>query len=330
MIDATRRTRTAWKLSLAVAAALLLRVPAAWGQAPPPSHQPPPDSEWTADAEVAEPRVLTLEDLGAAQGVSLRDGKLYAYGDVYSANPRVGVIREYTMDLKPTGRVVWLRRDGKPLILHPTGLTWDPAFGTFLGDTVAKRAKIYRLDWARAWADGTLDHAVLDVIDDDVAVNGCRPVFTTVGGRTLLATADYGDVRPEIRLYDPAVLLAAGRSSAPGVVVHRVLAGAWNQNLHWDGATGRLTCIQNVVEGRGWRLETIDLARAVADGRAWSPSGRVAVATLPPHDELEGFLPLDSRRILLITSSRRDNAVVGVLHPVPPSPSPPGTAKLTR
>ena len=103
------------------------------------------------------------------------------------------------------------------------GLTWDRRWGTFLGDTVLKKAVIYRLDWDRAWQDGDLEHAVRDVIDDDAAINGCRPTLVTLGGRTLLATSDYGDVRPEIRLYDTEALLAAGRPSAPGVVIHRVL-----------------------------------------------------------------------------------------------------------
>ncbi len=320
------RTAQAIGLGLVLAWAI-----AAAGQEPislaPGAHVPPPDSEWTADAVLEGMRSVTLSDLGAAQGVAVRDGKVYAYGDVWSASPRVGVIREYDMDLRPTGRTVWLRRGDRPLIIHPTGLTWDARWGTFLGDTVMKKAVIYRLDWDRAWADGDLDHAVLDVIDDDTAVNGCRPTFVTVGGRTFLATADYGDVRPEIRLYDPERLLAAGRSSAPGVVVHRILAGAWNQNLHWDAASGRLTCVQNVIEGRGWRLDTVDLAKAVADGRAGGPAVRVRSATLMPHDELEGYWPLDASRVLLMTSSRTGNLVVGSVKPVPPRPSPPGASR---
>ena len=62
---------------------------------------------------LTETRAITDLGLGAVQGVAVRDGKVYAYGDVFSAKPRVGVIREYDMDLKPTGRVVWLRRDGQ-------------------------------------------------------------------------------------------------------------------------------------------------------------------------------------------------------------------------
>jgi hypothetical protein len=327
------RDRGCHRIAPAIGLGLTLAwIMAAAGQEPvslaPGAHVPPPDAEWTADAVLEGARSVTLPDLGAAQGVAVRDGKVYAYGDVWSASPRVGVIREYDMDLKPTGRAVWLRREGRPLIVHPTGLTWDARWGTFLGDTVRKKAVIYRLDWDRAWADGDLDRAVIDVIDDDAAVNGCRPTFVTVGGRTFLATADYGDVRPEIRLYDPDLLLAAKRSSAPGVVVHRILAGAWNQNLHWDAGAGRLTCAQNVIEGRGWRLDTIDLARAVADGRAAGPAVRVRSATLMPHDELEGYWPLDGSRALLVTSSRSDNLVIATVKPAPPRRSPPGSARL--
>jgi hypothetical protein len=287
-------------------------------------YQPPPDGTWTADAEVSDARKFTDNALGAAQGVAVRDGKIYAYGDVYGATPRMGILREYDRNLSPTGRQVKLGRDGKPLLIHPTGLTWEARYGTFLGDTVNKRAVIYRLDWDRAWAEGSLDHAVLDTIDDDAAINGCRPTLVQVGGRTLLATADYGDVRPEIRLYDPEAMLKAGRTSAPGVVVHRVLCGPFNQNLHWDPATRRLTCVQNVIEGRGWRLDVLDLDRALADGRTSGPGVRVRTFTFDPHDELEGYWPLDADRSLIVTSGRRDNITLGVIRSTAPHITPPG------
>jgi hypothetical protein len=296
-------------------------------QQPPPAailkHVPPPDGTWTADAEVAEAQKFTDTGLGAAQGVAVHDGKVYVYGDDYNASPRVGVIREYDRYLAPTGREVRLSRDGKPLIIHPTGLTWDARFGTFLGDTVLKKAIIYRLDWERAWADKTLDRAVLAAIDDDAAINGCRPIFVDLGGRRLIATADYGDVRPELRLYDPEAMIKAGRTSAPGVVVHRVLCGPFNQNLSWDASARQLTCVQNVIEGRGWRLDVLDLDRAVADGRASGPGVRLRSFTFTPHDELEGYCPLDRERSLIVTSSRRDNITLGVIRPTAPHSSPP-------
>jgi hypothetical protein len=289
------------------------------------AHQPPPDGSWTADTVVLPERKLTDARLGACQGIAVRDGRVYAYGDVHGDKPRVGVIREYNADFTPTGREVWLRKDGKPLILHPTGLTWNEKYGTFLGDTVLKKAKIYRLDWPRAWQDGNLDHAVLDVIDDDAAINGCRPTLVKLNGQTLLATADYGDIHPEIRLYDPDALLKAHRSSAPGVVLHHVLSGPWNQNLFWNPETGRLVCVQNIIEGRGWRLDEIDLARAIADGRVTAPGVRTTLMTFPPHDELEGYWPLDNKRAVFVTSSRNENLVIGTTERITPQVSAPDT-----
>jgi hypothetical protein len=286
--------------------------------------EPPADATWTTDAEIEREKVLTMDGLGAMQGVSFHDGKVYLYGDVYDAKPRVGVIREYDTDYKPTGRVVWLRRDDKPLLRHPTGLTWHAKWGVFLGDTVDRKGVIYRFDWDKAWADGNLDRAVLDVIDDDAAVNGCRPEFVTVRDVDYLATADYGDARPEVRLYDPEKMLKAKRTSAPGVVAHRVLCGPFNQNLHWDADKGELTCVQNVVAGRGWRLDVLDLTKAVADGRASGPGVRVRMLTFPPNDELEGYRPLDGKRGLFVTSMPKDSLVVGAVKSTPPKESPPG------
>jgi hypothetical protein len=267
------------------------------------------------NADLEREKTLTMDGLGAMQGVSFYDGKVYLYGDVYSVKPRVGVIREYTRDYKPTGRVVWLRRNNEPLLRHPTGLTWHSKWGVFLGDTVNRKGFIYRFDWNKAWEDGNLDRAVLDVIEDDAAVNGCRPEFVTVEGKDYLATADYGDVHPEVRLYDPEKMLKEKRTSAPGVTAFRVLAGPFNQNLHWDAKTGQLTCVQNVIAGRGWQLDVLDLSKAVKDGRAVGPGVRVQLLTFAPHDELEGYRPLDNKRGLFVTSMRADNLVVATIKP---------------
>ncbi len=283
--------------------------------------QPPPDAAWIANAGLDPITTRTIMGVGAMQGVTFRDGKVYLFGDVEDAKPRVGVLREYSRNYEPTGRTVWLRRHGKPLILHPTGLTWHPRWGTFLGDTVNRKAVIYHLDWERAWADGDLDRAVLDVIDDDAAVNGCRPEFVTVDGHDYLATADYGDVRPEVRLYDPQKLLERKRTSAPSVAAHRILCGPFNQSLHWDAAHGQLTCVQNVIAGRGWRLEIFDLSKAVADGRSDGPGVRVRLLTFMPHDELEGYRPLSEGRGLFVTSSLKDNLIVGDVKQVAPRES---------
>lgn len=286
--------------------------------------EPAPDGTWLANADLADSRQLTLEGLGAAQGVSYRDDHFYFYGDVWDAKPRVGVIREYNRDLQPTGRLIWLSRNGKPLLQHPTGLTWHPRWGTFLGDTVNKKAVIYRINWETARKEQNLDHAILDTIDDDAAINGCRPEFVQWKDQSYLATADYGDVRPEIRLYDPDQLLRHKRSSAPGVVVARVLVGSFNQNLHWNGKRGQLTCVQNVIPGRGWQLDVLDLARAIADGRASGPGVRLQKLTFLPHSELEGYLPLPQDRHLIVTSSRKNNVTIGAIRTIPEKESPAG------
>jgi hypothetical protein len=275
--------------------------------------QPPPDATWASNAVVEREQTLTMEGLGAMQGVTFHDGKVYLYGEVYDTAPRVGVIREYTKDYQPTGRFVWLWRSEQPLVRHPTGLTFHSKWGVFLGDTIDRKGVIYRFDWNKAWSDGNLDNAAMDVIDDDAAINGCRPEFVTVNGKDYLATADYGDARPEIRLYDPEKLLESKRTSAPGVVAYRVLGGPFNQNLHWDADRGQLTCVQNVVAGLGWRLDVLNLAKAVADGRAWGPDVRVRTLTFEPRDELEGYRPLDDNRGIFATSSHKDNLVVGAI-----------------
>ncbi len=233
-------------------------------------------------------------------------------------------------DRWPTGREGWLRKEKRPLILHPTGLTWDDGFGTFLGDTVNKKARIYQIDWKKAWTDGNLDRAILAEIDDDASVNGCRPEFVTVEGRRFLATADYGEIRPEIRLLDPEKLVPVGRTSAPGVIAHGILAGSWNQSLHWNQDSGQLTCVENVIEGRGWRLDVIDLARAIRDGRVDGPGVRVDRSTFDPHDELEGFCRMSGTRCLFITSSRSGNIVSGVIERSEPHPTSPPSLPSVR
>ncbi len=291
--------------------------------------QPAPDSDWQANANLKEAQVHSVTNLGAIQGVTRHDDKFYLYGDVYSANPRVGIIREYDGNLQPTGVVITLTKNGQPLSTHPTGLTWHPRWGTFLGNTVNQKATILHIDWDRALADGNLDHALLDKFTDDAAINGCRPEFVEVDRKVYLATADYGEVRPTIRLLDPAKLFQYRRTSAPGVVVHRILAGPFNQTLAWDGDSGQLTCIQNVVAGRGWQLDVLDLRRAVEDGRASGPGVRVRKLTFFPHSELEGYCPLDKDRGLFVTAYPKANLVLGRIQPLDmPVISPRGTERF--
>lgn len=283
----------------------------------------PTDGSWMADTSVSEGKLVSGEGLGDAQGGAWLNGKIYLYGDLSGATPRMGVIREYDENLVPTGRVVSLTQGGKPLLTHPTGLTQHPVYGTLLGDTVNQVGKIYSIDWERALTDGTLDRAVKTVVTDDAAVNGTRPLFVEVGGKTLVATADYGDKTPKIRLYDPKRLLESGKSSAPGVLVSTIEAGPFNQNLAWDPASGTLTCVQNVEAGKGWRLDSVSLEKAMAAGSVEAPGVRVGRKTFLPHDELEGYLRTPDGREVFVTSSHHDGIVVGKSEPMTARPSEP-------
>ena len=227
---------------------------------------------------------LTVTGIGAGQGVELRDAKVYLYGDAAQ-----GIVREYDVAadsaLTYTGRQVLLTVGGRDLVSHPTGFTTAPGQDTLLGNTVAAQGTIRVIDWPRALMNGTLDGAVLATIADDLAVNGTRPEFVRVGDRWLVATADYGALSNEVRLYDPERLRTATRTSEPGVLVHRFPSSHYVQTLHWIDSAGLLVLVQNRNYGQGWRLTVLDLARSIATGQ------EVATETidLSPADKLEGF-----------------------------------------
>lgn len=247
---------------------------------------------------------VTAEGLGAAQGAAVHAGALLIYGDA-----ETGVVREYSADagneeLRPTGRVLRLTRDGVDLLPHPTGLTFHADYGVFVGDTVARKGTIYHVDWDRAMADGTLDHAVLNTTRDDVAVNGCRPEFVRFGGRWLVATSDYGPRGNQVRLYDPQRLAEAQTTSEPGVLVRAWSCGPWVQSLCWLDEPGVLLLVQNQVEGLRYRVSAVRLPEDPAAGAVEV----LRVVDLPePADELEGLAMLGPGRAVLVNSSREKN-----------------------
>lgn len=260
------------------------------------------DRQYISDAACLARSASNHSGIGAGQGVEARDGKVYLYGDAST-----GVIREYSLvgnsALTYTGRQILLTAGGRDLVSHPTGLTTTPGLSTLLGNTVAEKGTIFIIDWARALASGTLDGAVQATVTDDLAVNGTRPEFVRVGNRWLVATADYGAVANEVRLYDPERLKTAARTSEPGVLVYRFRSSPYVQTLHWLDAQGLLVLVQNQSSGQGWRLTVIDLARSIAAGQ------QVVMQTinLSPQDELEGFHLVAAGRALFVTSSSRSN-----------------------
>lgn len=269
----------------------------------PQSEAPAPASRWVLGEST------TLAGVGRAQGAAVHEGKVYVLGDADT-----GVIVEFDFDLQPTGRRIALTRDGRDLISHPTGLAFHPRYGVWVGDSPARlfgrRATLYQIYWERALAEGTLDHAVRAVVNDDAARAGSRPVFVRWGSRWLVATADYTR-RGRVRLYDPEKLAAAGHSAADGVVVGAFALEGYTQSLVWEDETGWLYIVQNPHRGRGWRVLVVDLEKALVAGRGDAPPALIERIEWPLTSELEGWALLPGQRALFLTSDRENNARIG-------------------
>ncbi len=271
------------------------------------TERPQPPRRWV----LTETR--TLAGVGRAQGAAVHDGKLYVYGDADT-----GVIMEFTFNLQPTGRRLLLTRGGRDLISHPTGLTFHPRYGAFIGDSArglfGRGATIYQIDWERAWADATLDHAVRAVFRDDLAKAGTRPEFVRLGDRWLLATADYAP-DGQVRFYDPEKLRDGGRTSEPGVLVGSFLLEGRTQSLVWEDATGWLYCVQNPRAGHGWRVVVLDLEKAAKAGH--HDTAVVEQQDFPRASELEGVALLATNSFFFLTSDLQNNLCRGRWEPLP-------------
>ena len=263
----------------------------------------------TAEIQLSIDRTFTVDSLGACQGVSYQDGFAYLYGD-----REVGVMRQYQVDeseLKYTGREVRFTEKRKNVINHPTGIARHAGLPTFIGNTIRLnqagtdwKAMIYAVDWEGLLRDGTLDGHIVNTVEDDACIQGTRPEYVRVGEEWWVATADYGNQRNEVRLYDPQRLRTAQRTSEPGVVHRKFSCGPWVQNLHWIDDQGVLVLVQNQHEGKRWRFTFLDLAQSLQTGRA---AVRKQI-DIDRKDELEGFtLAGSTRQGVAVTAHRKDN-----------------------
>jgi len=252
----------------------------------------------------------TIDSLGACQGVSYLKGKAFLYGD-----REVGMMRIYDVkdrQLVYTGREVRLTEGGKDVINHPTGIAYNGSGPTFIGNSIrlnpegtAWRAVIYSVDWEGLLRTGTLDGNLLNTIEDDACIQGTRPEYVRYNDKWYVATADYGDKRNEVRLYDPEKLRTARKTSEPGVVVKKFTCSPWVQNLHWIPSKGVLVLIQNQIEGRRWRFTFVDLKKSIESGQ----QAVINTIDVDKADELEGFTLLaDLTTGIAVTSSRTNNA----------------------
>lgn len=257
-------------------------------------------------------RSCTIDSLGACQGVSYQKGHLYLYGD-----REVGMIRTYTLNgdsLVYTGEECKLTEKGVDVINHPTGIAWNGQSPTFIGNSIRLdsagtkwKAVIYCVNWKGLLNTGTLDGNLLNTVEDDACIQGTRPEYIQYKGKWYVATADYGNKGNEVRLYDPALLQRAKKTSEKGILVKKFTCTPWVQNLHWIPSKNMLVLIQNQIEGRRWRFTYVDLNKSIEKGT----QEVVKVIDTDRMDELEGFAFLnDLATGVAVSSSRKNNVSI--------------------
>lgn len=263
-----------------------------------------------APADVDLERAITIDSLGACQGISYQAGRIFLYGD-----REIGVIREFKMvsdSLTYQHKEYKLTLSGQDVINHPTGIAYNGTGPTFIGNSIRLnpegtkwRAVIYNVDWQGLLKTGSLDGNLKNTIEDDACIQGTRPEYVKYKNKWYVATADYGDHGNEVRLYDPEKLKNCKRTSEPGVLFKKFTCTAWVQNLNWVAEKGILILIQNQIEGRKWRFTYVDLKKSIE-------TGKQVVVRQVDHidrgDELEGFSFIgNNEKGIAVTSSRKNN-----------------------
>ncbi|MBL4676952.1 MAG: hypothetical protein JKY70_12225 [Mucilaginibacter sp.] len=254
-------------------------------------------------------RETTVDSLGACQGASNQNGRIFLYGD-----REVGMIREFKWEkdsLVYINKEYKLTQNGQDVIGHPTGIAYNGSDKVFIGNSIRLnkegtqwKAVIYQVNWPGLQKTGTLDGNLISTIDDDACIQGTRPEYVKYNNKWYVATADYGDKGNEVRLYDPEKLAHCSKTSEPGVLFKKITCTPWVQNLHWVANKGVLILIQNQIEGRKWRFTYIDFKKSVEAG---SMQVIKQVDIDSRMDELEGFTFINDHKGIAVTSSRKNN-----------------------
>ncbi|WP_293313410.1 hypothetical protein [Pedobacter sp. UBA5917] len=254
-------------------------------------------------------KTVTIDSLGACQGISYQNGNYFLYGD-----REVGVMRKYHLQ---KDSLIYQHEEyrftikGENIIKHPTGVAYHEGLPTFVGNSVRQNAEgtvwkavINCINWDGFLKTKTLDGNLVKTIDDDACIQGTRPEYVNYKGKWFVATADYGNKANEVRLYDPKALAKANKTSEKGVLSKKFTCSPWVQNLHWIADKGILVLIQNQVEGRKWRLTLVDLEKSITNGH----ESVLAVIDTDKTDELEGFTFTDkTEKGIAVSSSKKNN-----------------------
>lgn len=268
----------------------------------------------TGNVQMKISRTYSLDSLGACQGVSCINGRIFLYGD-----RETGILREYKLKndfLISVNKECRFTIDGKDVINHPTGIANRNNKLTFIGNSVRLnmegtkwKAMIYCINWEGFLKTGTLDGNLNRVIEDDACIQGTRPEYVKYKNKVYVATSDYGNHGNEVRLYNPDLLSKCNKTSDKGVLEKKFKCSPWVQNLHWIPEKGWLVLIQNQIEGRKWRFTYLDLEKSVDSGK------EVILKTVDiedKQDELEGFtfVGIDPATGIAVTSFRKNNVSI--------------------
>lgn len=252
---------------------------------------------------------ITIDSLGACQGISIQKNQYYLYGD-----REFGIIRKYSRlgdSLKYENQQCQFTVNGKNIINHPTGIAYNGGPIVYIGNSVRLnkegtlwKALIYQIDWKKLWKTGALDSSLISTIEDDACIQGTRPEIVQFKGKDYVATADYGNHGNEVRLYDPEKLKTCKKTSEPGVLFKKFTTTHWVQNLFWIKKKGILVIIQNQIEGRKWRFTYVNLTKSLEEGKQ-SVIKEIDIEN--KNDELEGFAMMNREEGIAVSSSRKKN-----------------------
>lgn len=260
----------------------------------------------------------SIDSLGACQGVSIQQQKIFLYGD-----REVGMIREYQLQgdsLVYQHIEMKLTMHDSDIINHPTGIAVHDQLPVFIGNSIRLnpegtlwKAVIYCVNWQGLQKTKTLDGNLINTIEDDTCIQGTRPEYVQYQQKWWVATADYGGKNNEVRLYDPNQLKKAKKTSEAKVLFKKFRCSPWVQNLYWMHDKGILVLIQNQIEGRKWRFTFLDLAKSIASG---TESVINMVDINERQDELEGFGFLNNQYNtgIAVSSSRKNNSNLMIIN----------------